>query len=91
MKLYGLYSEKRECLMEVSVSSNNGADFCNDCEVSLSKYFGEQILCSTDKEKMERIAECGPTEWYNAGFGSPNWDEHYFGKLKVVCLNDFVV
>lgn len=42
MKLYGLYSEERECLMAFSTSVNEG-DFCNNVEYELSIYGGGSV------------------------------------------------
>ena len=91
MKLYGLYSKKQKCLMGFSYSSNADKELCNDCEVSLNSYYDHDTLWVTPiKEAAETAANTnGETSWYNSDFFKPMWDSKYYGKLEVVCLNDF--
>ena len=85
MKLYLLYSPKKECYMGIDFSSNAEGDFCNDVEVRLSRGFtGAPLWASPDKELALKIAKNGPTEWFNADIESPNWVQRYYGDLRVV-------
>jgi len=89
MKLYGLKSNKQNCLMSFTTSSNDG-DFCNDIEYSLSNYHSswDNLWVTADKKIADTIACVGPTAWYNASHRSPNWDKDYYSDLEVVCLNE---
>jgi hypothetical protein len=88
MELYGLYSDKQKCLMSFSTSANCDGEFCNDVEVSLSKWFsGCDLWTSPNRKEAERICEIGPTEWYNASLDTPNWNSEYYGGLRVEALS----
>lgn len=85
MKLYLLYSEKRECYMGMDFVSNADGDFCTEVQVRLSKVFnGAPLWATPNKELALRVAENGPTEWFNADIDSPNWNQAYYGTLRVV-------
>lgn len=89
MKLYGLYSRKKDCLMGFSVSANEG-DMCEPVTFTLSSFSTFDTLWATPSEEIaERIVSNEPTAWYNASHETPDWDEHRYGKLEVVCLNDW--
>lgn len=89
MKLYGLYSEKKECLLGFNSRSNSDGDFCVGVAFELSCYFGGDNLWVTPKKEIAEKVAKSPTEWFNADYESPEWDKSCLGKLKVVCLNDY--
>jgi hypothetical protein len=89
MKLYGLYSKKKECLLGFTTTSNSDGDFCVGVAFELSCYHGGDNLWTTPKKETAEDVAKSSTEWYNAGYESPEWNKNYLGKLEVVCLNDY--
>lgn len=86
-KLYGLYSETKQCYMGADFTSNDGADCAVDVEVQLSAWTGYgPIWHTTKKSDAEDVAQMGPAGWYNADWDSPTWNQQYYGDLTVVEL-----
>lgn len=88
MILYGLYSDKQKCLMGFSVSSTNEEDFCGDVVYTLSKYHKSNLWATEYKDVAQDVARIS-TEWYNADYSNPEYNVEFYGKLKVVNLNEF--
>jgi hypothetical protein len=88
MELYGLYSDKQQCLMAISMRACNADDFSTDVEVSFTAWRGGSGLWITSNaSEAEHICSEGATAYYNSSIESPTWDEDYFGKLRAVHIS----
>lgn len=89
MKLYGLKSKKKNCLLGFQSTSNSGGDFCVGVQFELTPFYGDGLWVVTKKETAENVATSSPPGWFNASHDTPEWDKNYLGELEVVCLNDY--
>ena len=78
---YGLYSDKQDCLMFYS--------FRNDYNVGLSSEDSEfeLLYVTTDKKMAEFIVNNPSSPDHFSSYEHPNWNEEFYGKLRVVQLN----
>lgn len=65
-----------------STRDNGDAEFCVSVSYAFSEW-ADQIWVTTSRDVAEKAAATN-TEWYNAGFDSP--ENEYVGALKVVEL-----
>jgi len=93
---YGLWHKKEKCMLKVSTTSNDGADFCTDISHSLTTY-GDQVWYAHDIFAAEYVRNFS-TEWYNANYETPNHnfepDELAIVKVKIrteFCPEEFMV
>lgn len=68
---YGLRNKKTKKLMQFDTTSNDGGEFCNSIEYSLSEFGddGEWLVDSPEHAEWVRL---NSTEWYSAGFDTPS-------------------
>jgi len=89
MKLYGLFSENKGCLMALGVSS---ADNGQESTYYLTSFFPngyDALWVTSDKAHADKVAADPQVPWYNSSFNSPEWRENDWGKLTVVELSTF--
>lgn len=67
---YALKLKKTGKLLTYEESSNEGKDFCGNITVELSTY-GDRIWYADTPEQAEYVRHYS-TEWYNAGYDTPN-------------------
>ena len=71
MEFFTIKHKKTGNFPSVSVSSNDGADFCNSYSAQLDFSSNpESVWVVTSKEKAERVLN-DPVEWYNSGTSRP--------------------
>lgn len=90
MKLYGLYSDKQKCLMGFFVKPNYNGGFYGNVTYSLTSY-GRDNLWVTEFKDVAEAVNGGPTEWYKVSYNHPEYNVEYYGKLKVVDMNNFSI
>ncbi len=88
MKLYGLVSDKKDCLMGFNA-------YPEDCSYSSNVVFGLSALSSENTLWVthdESIANSACENRRFAGTHSyPVWNREEYGNLVVVCLNYFIL
>jgi hypothetical protein len=70
---YGLRHKESGEILGHSTASNDGMDFCGDVSVSLTRYSDDGYWLVDTIENAEYVRH-NSTEWYNAGFSTPNHD-----------------
>ena len=69
MKFYGL-KHKKDGVLGVSVSSNEGSDFCNDTTCTLQKFYsGDALYLTPHLSDIKAVLE--GVEWYNSSLLRP--------------------
>ena len=81
MVMHGLRHKETGNLCGFDVSSNYGADFAVDVAFCLSKFSNENVWLVPSREMAEKAAVTN-TNWYNAGYNTP--ENPYVGELEVV-------
>ena len=83
MKFYGIRNIKTKKSLGFCYSSNNGADFCNDVSFELEGFQCpvNNVWLTINKKNAEKVFEV-QTEWYNAGYETPQVPKEKFSTLK---------
>jgi hypothetical protein len=68
--MYGIANKKTGKLLTYDISSNDGGDFCVDCQHTLSENGHNDWI--VDKIEIAKSVLPNNTPWYNAGYNSPS-------------------
>lgn len=72
MTFYGIRNKKTKKPLGISIFSNDGGEFCNDCGARFETNFYDQVYL-TPKLSDALIALTENPDWFNADLLHPEW------------------
>lgn len=74
MIMYGLRIKGKKDLLKVSTRSNSDGEFCCDTQFILEDSNWDYPIWLVNKRKQAEKVAKESTDWYNAGYETPTWD-----------------